>query len=389
VLTKLPTVGPETYKFVVRITDAQSNVTSAATAGHYTLAAPVISFSEGSINTTQPADSVSGSASKAILRFNVTNNGNIASSGTSTADVLASPDDNIGDGIVVGSIPVAIVLNPKARKTITVPLTSMPTVGAGHYTFFVRITDPKSGITFAAGPSFTLAAPFEALSVSSVQSTLPALSSGAETNAVVRFKVTNNGNITSSDDDGQLAASPVGNAAGIISLNDDGEFDGIKPHTSKIITVPLSYGISLPLGTYHVVVQVSGPFDTTPSSATAAAQFTILAAGPSLELVTGHLQKNSAGGAVLTVTVKNNGDTIGGKQNLYVDASDDGSVSFFGMTMLEDPLLDFDIPPNGTKVFHVSITAAELAETQPGWQVVIFLGNNIGAFPTMFLKFPV
>ena len=177
------------YQLLAQTIDSSGNTSAASSGPSLTAAAPFLAFSDSILSTTLGAQDVSGQRSRATVRLEVTNQGNIAATGSSTIALYVSPDATPADGTLIRSLRQPLALRPGADRILTIPLQSLPAVADGSYFLVVQITDPQGNLTSAAATAqYTLAAPF----ISLIPQSLAFNNAGA-----VTFSVTNNGNVPS------------------------------------------------------------------------------------------------------------------------------------------------------------------------------------------------
>jgi hypothetical protein len=190
----LPATLSGAYTLLTQVTDTSGSTAISSGGPSLTAAAPFLAFSQTLVRSTLASSDVSGQKTAASETIRITNNGNVASTGHSTIAVDVSPDTSAGDGTLVRSQTVPLVLAPGASRQLTIPLLALPAVPDGNYFLVNQVTDPNGGTSsVASGVTYTLAAPFVSLVPSAAGVTIAR--NGA---AILGFTVTNAGNVASS-----------------------------------------------------------------------------------------------------------------------------------------------------------------------------------------------
>jgi hypothetical protein len=186
--------------------------------------APFVEFSDEVLTTNLIGSVVSGSKTKDTATLTVTNDGNVASTGSTIVDLLVSPDGTVASGTAARTVSEPIVIQPGKTKTVKFALKTLPNVPDGTYQIVAEITDPKGDVTSVATlTTVNLAAAFLMLS--------PALSTitpGLKGTGTVSLTITNNGN-----------TPPVGATQIVLYASSTSSIDGATQLISEKIPLPL------------------------------------------------------------------------------------------------------------------------------------------------------
>ena len=223
-IKSLPGSLDGSYTLLAEVTDPSANTVDSDTGPALSVAPPFIAFSEKLIQTNLASIDVSGAKTRATVRFDVKNTGNTTSNGTSQIGLFVSSDGIAGDGTLIRSVRMPVVLKPGASRVITVPLLDLPAVSHGNYKLVAQITDPDSNVTqIATTRQYMLAAPFVSLVPS--RGSMVTAHSGT---AIVSFTVTNEGNV-----------EPVGSSTIALYASPDGKTDDGSLLLSQPQSLPL------------------------------------------------------------------------------------------------------------------------------------------------------
>lgn len=226
------------YTLLAQVTDPSGTTTTSSSGPSLTAAAPFLAFSDTLLSTTLASADVSGQKTHATVRLNVTNNGNIASTGSSTVALYASPDATAADGTLIRSLAQPLALKPGANKTVTIALESLPAVINGEYYIVAQVTDPKGDVTSVpSAGEYELAAPFISL--------MPTLTE-VTTFGQVKFSIVNQGNVV-----------PVGNSTLTLLSSTTGSESGASIVLSRSIELPLPPGKPRAFGLHLTKAQLA------------------------------------------------------------------------------------------------------------------------------------
>ena len=224
-----------TYSILASATDS-SGTSSSTTGPSLTASAPFVAFSNEVLTTNLTGSIVSGSRTKDAATLTLTNLGNVASTGSTTVDLLVSPDGTAASGTNVRTFPESIVIQPSKSKTVKFALDTLPTVQNGTYQVVVELTDPKGNVTsVAAATTVSLAQPFLTLTP-----VLSVITPGAKGTGTVSLTITNNGNI-----------EPKGAATVVLYASLTSSIDGATQLSTGKVSVPLQPGKSKTIK-YHL-----------------------------------------------------------------------------------------------------------------------------------------
>jgi hypothetical protein len=151
-LKAIPDVPDGSYYLVVNVTDPSGTTATTASTGSTTIAAAFIALSETFSKLTIPASVKGGAKISAVASLQVTNNGNVASTGNTTIALYASPTQTFSSGDTqISSLDKPLVIKPGASKLVNLPLKTIPAALAdGTYYVLAQVTDSKGDVTSAA-----------------------------------------------------------------------------------------------------------------------------------------------------------------------------------------------------------------------------------------------
>lgn len=226
-IKSLPATLDGTYTLLAQVTDPSGNTATTSSGPTLTAAARFISFSDTLVKTTLAPSDVSGQKTRAVAELKITNNGNITSSGESTAALYASINTTPTDGTLIRSLTEPIVLKPGAARVVMIPLLALPDVPNNAYFIDAQVTDPKGNLTTAASAgTYALATPFVSLVPSAAS-----VAMAKNGSATVSFTVTNNGNIT-----------PSGLSTIELAVSSNGTVAATEPVVTEHQALPLAAG---------------------------------------------------------------------------------------------------------------------------------------------------
>lgn len=261
-LKEIPDVPNGNYWLVVNVTDPSGGTAAVASTGTTTVAAAYVALSEKFSTLTIPSSVQAGSAIKAVAAVDITNNGNVPSTGPTAVALYASttPTFSASD-TQLASVDKSLAIKPSASKLLNIPLKSIPAgLADGTYYIVAKVTDPKGDVTTAASSAtFQLAAVTQSISVA-FATPLPAdpLTSGA---TVI---LTNNGSSTvkllsdSYDEGFSTDAAGQDSIGGVVAGFFLGGPTQIKPHGSVTLRLNGWKSITVASGTYYLTFQFVG-----------------------------------------------------------------------------------------------------------------------------------
>jgi hypothetical protein len=248
---------------LAQVTDAAGHVSNATTGPTLSATAPYLAFSETLIHSTLASPVVSGTKTPASVQLQITNHGNVASTGTTTVAIYASTTPTASGGTLIRTESVKLPIGTGKSTTLNVALQSIPAITNGSYYLVAKLTDPDGNVTSAAsGSTYTIAAPYISLAESVTVSGLPAtLTSGESTHAFALVDITNHGNIaTTGTSQLSLSFVPAGDLTASVPIKTESLALRIKPGSGTNVRVPLATIPTLTSGVdYLVLAQVTDP----------------------------------------------------------------------------------------------------------------------------------
>jgi hypothetical protein len=215
------------------------------------------------VGSTLASSVVSGTKSPATVKLQITNHGNVTSTGTTTVAIYASAAPTAAGGTLICTESVKLPIGARKSAALNVALKNIPAINNGSYYLVAQLTDPNGNVTSAAsGSIYTIAAPYISLAESVTVSGLPAtLTSGASTHAVATVEITNGGNIaTTGTSQLSLAFVPTGGSTAPVPIKSESLSLRIKPGSGTKVQVPLGTIPTLTSGVDYVVrAQVTDP----------------------------------------------------------------------------------------------------------------------------------
>jgi hypothetical protein len=188
-----------------------------------------VAFSNETITTDLGSSLVAGSKTKATASITLTNTGNVESTGSTTVDLLVTPDGTVASGTAIRSLPETIALKPGMSKTIKVPLQTLPNVPNNSYHIVAELTDPQGNVTTVATTStVVLAQAFITLTPA-----LSVITPAAKGAGSVSLTITNMGN-----------SVPVGLSQIVLYASTANTISGATQLISDSVKLPLKVGAS-------------------------------------------------------------------------------------------------------------------------------------------------
>jgi hypothetical protein len=225
-----------TYEVYAIVQDAAGSSGIAVTAQRLTVAAPFISLTPSVTRVTLASAVVGGSKSKAVATVKITNGGNVASTGTTTVGIYASPDGNTDDAVLIEPLPKKISIKPGGSATIAVPLKLIPASLDGTYTILAEVTDPDGQTTSVnSGTTVQVAPAFVSIAASSAVFSPSTIAAGKTATLTVTLE--NRGNVPT-----------TGQATIGIGLSTDGTTEAPNPASLfKTVALPVAKPVVLHL----------------------------------------------------------------------------------------------------------------------------------------------
>lgn len=224
----LPSLGTGTFTLSALVNDAAEISANSYFGPTLTAAAPFVAFSETVIHTTLPPLAVSGEKTMASVTLEISNAGNVTSTGDSTIALSASADLATG-GTIFRTMSEPIIIKPGDSESLTLPLVSLPAVSNGSYYIVARVTDSKGGTSFtSSSATYELATPFISLAPLAADIVI-----GKAGTSTVGFTLVNQGNITAT------GSSTIG-----LYASPDGRVAWGTREFSETLSVPLAPGES-------------------------------------------------------------------------------------------------------------------------------------------------
>jgi hypothetical protein len=224
----IPAALDGSYTLQAVTQDTAGNPSSSAAATTFNASAPFITLTPAVTKLTLPSAVVGGSKSKATAVVKISNTGNIASNGLTTAGIYASPDGLASDATLIASVTRKLNIKSGGSASVSVPLKLIPATLDGSYTIIAEVTDPNSAVTGTpTGTTVDIAPPFVSIHASSAAISAASVTPGNTT--ALTITLDNTGNIPA-----------TGQATIAIGLSTDGVTQSIDITTLlKTITLPV------------------------------------------------------------------------------------------------------------------------------------------------------
>lgn len=256
VALKLPaTLGAGTYTLLAQTVDPSGNLTTATSGPTLVVAAPVIALTESFQKLPLPAAAVSGAKTSAAASIRIVNNGNIASSGTTTITLLASPDGLVSDGTPIKTVSRRLVIAPGRSFTVAVPLGKYPAVPNGDYHIVAEVTDPHGASTSVALAGTVNIAAAD-IDLAGSLASIPATGTIGKSVSIT-LDLANNGNTPAA---GLLqiafASSPSPDGSNAFDLATLTTRISLKPAASKTLRLRVPLPVGSPTGSVYLVATV-------------------------------------------------------------------------------------------------------------------------------------
>jgi hypothetical protein len=138
------------YTLLARTIDPSAHTTDSTTGPTVQVAEPVIALSESFARLTLPASVAPGAKTKASAVLEITNDGNIESSGATKISLYASMDGSVdGTATLIQSITKTLHIGLGKSVVESLAIKTFPAVAAGQYFIVAQVTDPHQETTSA------------------------------------------------------------------------------------------------------------------------------------------------------------------------------------------------------------------------------------------------
>jgi hypothetical protein len=232
------------------------------------------------LKSTVPASAPAGTKlTNSAVSVKLTNSTGTDASGSATVNAYAAATTtlNTSTDTLIATVKKPATLKISKTTTFSIPISSLPAnLIGGTFHLVVQTVDPAGSATAALTPTFSVAAPFIALSERIASLNLPAtISNGEKLHGSVKLVVTNNGNIADNGFTVDLSASSDSTTAGSSFLHIKKPMK-LSPGKSVTFSVPIKSLPQLTAGSYFLVAQTTDANGAT-SLARSAAEFTVSA----------------------------------------------------------------------------------------------------------------
>ena len=145
------TLPASSYALIARVIDASGNNDDSAPGPTVTVAAPFVAVSETFERSTIPTTASAGSKTRALAILRITNNGNVTTSGTTTAALFASLNGAVdGTATQINAVTQHLRIRPGKSVLVTIPLKRIPAIAAGAYAVLAQVIDPNGAVSVAS-----------------------------------------------------------------------------------------------------------------------------------------------------------------------------------------------------------------------------------------------
>jgi len=282
-ITALPgTLVAGTYYLIAAVTDSAGAVSAAAAASTITVAAPFTSINTAMTLVRMPASVVGGQRTAAFAQVSLTNVGNVNYVGPITLTLSASTSQSIPTGTTPFRTLVVkrIGLRPNIRAIVRVPLGINPnvTIGGNYYIIAQAIDSSGNKSNAPSAQTVQIALPVVVLTATITPSVNSVLN-GKRSAAAATITITNSGNVAASGAStlGIYASTSTRFSASNPLIESRAVRLAIAPGRTARIRLPLGTLDTLAVGTYFLILHVTGPGVAT-ASATSPTSIAVTAA---------------------------------------------------------------------------------------------------------------
>jgi hypothetical protein len=148
-----PTLGDGSYTLLAEVIDKDGNTSVSPTGPVIQVTAPHLAFSEQLLKVSLPASLTSGAPTHGTATIRITNNGNTASTGVSTIELVASSDGTADTGALATVNRNLSIQGNGGSTVVAVPVKQIPAGLNGSYQVVAQVTDPQQNVTSASAKS--------------------------------------------------------------------------------------------------------------------------------------------------------------------------------------------------------------------------------------------
>jgi hypothetical protein len=246
----IPASMSGTYSLESTVLDTLGNPSTSAAAGTLQVAAPFIKLSPTISKLTLAPAVVGGGKSSAVAVINVTNSGNITSTGLTTIGIYASRDGTTADATAIAVVTRKLSIPAGHSLSITVPLKQIPASLSGDYKLLAEVTDPNDTVTsISSTTTYNFAPPFLTFALSGITETPAAALTGKP--IIMTLTIENTGNIPATGEAMIVLGVSSNGIAQFSQLTTVTRRVSLAPGKQQTLTLKFPFYVAVAPGNYY------------------------------------------------------------------------------------------------------------------------------------------